>query len=69
MNIELCDMCGKEIDRDWQNPKGYIVGRSSISRYALCETCGKPLAKLIKKLESRKDQAISAHIPTGHDVS
>jgi len=57
MNIELCDMCGKEIGRDWQNPKGYVVGRSGIRRYHLCDSCGKPIKKFVEKLEASEKTA------------
>ncbi|MEN9561506.1 MAG: hypothetical protein RIQ56_779 [Candidatus Parcubacteria bacterium] len=59
MNIELCDLRGKVIDHDWQNPKGYIVGRSGIRRYHLCDTCGKPLERLVQKLETSTNHAAS----------
>ena len=58
MRIELCDICEKKVTGVG---RGFSVGRGSLLRTSrLCDTCGKELEPIIKKIEAaeskRKDK-------------
>ena len=51
MTITICDSCGKKIPGN----EHVVVGTKSIfNAYAMCNSCGKAVIALVKKLESKK---------------
>lgn len=60
MHINKCDLCGKTIKDD--KLAIYAGFRWSLSAYELCDKCGLPIAKFLRKNKLTKNDPIATKI-------